>query len=60
MEYQMITDESEALKAVEQDGLALLYVQNQTEAICIKAVEENGDALRYVRDRDLFNKLNQE
>jgi len=42
---------NEALKAVEEDGYALQYVKDQSEAICLKAVERNGYALRYVKDQ---------
>ena len=44
-------DEKSALKAVEQNGYALQYVKEQTEAICLKAVEQNGDALKYVKEQ---------
>lgn len=44
---------TEALKAVEQDGYALQYVQNQTPEICLKAVEQDGYALKYV-NADMF------
>lgn len=60
MEYSIITNESDALKAVESDGYALQYVKDQTEAICLKAVESDGDALQYVKDYELFCKLNKE
>ena len=39
---------AEALKAVERNGYALMYVKEQTPEVCLKAVEENGYALRYV------------
>ena len=42
---------AEALKAVEQDGYALRYVNEQTEDICLKAVERNGYALQYVNEQ---------
>jgi len=58
MKYNIITNENEALKAVERDGDALRYVKDQTEAICLKAVERDGYALRYVKDRAVFDKLN--
>ena len=58
MEYNIITGESEALKAVENNGYALRYVKDQTEAVCLKAVENNGYALQYVKDRAVFDKLN--
>lgn len=34
--------------AVQQDGWALKYVQQQTPEICLAAVQQNGDALRFV------------
>lgn len=52
--YKYFT-ENESLKAVEQNGYALQYVKNQTEAICLKAVEQDGDALQYVQET-LFKK----
>ena len=58
MKYNIITNENEALRAVENDGYALRYVKDQTEAICLKAVESVGDALQYVKDRAVFDKLN--
>ena len=45
----------EAMEAVKQDGDALQYVKEQTEAICMEAVKKNGDALRYV-DKSCFAK----
>jgi len=46
-----------ALKAVESNGDALMYVKDQTEAVCLKAVESDGDALRYVLSLELFKSL---
>ena len=57
VKYQGITNEQSALKAVEQNGDALQYVRDQTEAVCLKAVERNGDALRLVLSFDLFEKI---
>ena len=37
-----------AIEAVKQNGYALRYVKEQTEAICTEAVKQNGYALRYV------------
>ena len=45
----------EAMEAVKQDGLALQYVKEQTEAICIEAVKQNGYALQYVDSRFFEN-----
>ena len=41
-----------ALAAVKQDGYALRYVEEQTEAICLAAVKQNGYALQYVREQN--------
>jgi hypothetical protein len=38
---------------VKQDGYALRYVKEQSEAICIEAVKQNGDALQYVKEECL-------
>jgi hypothetical protein len=51
MKFQAILTAEEALKAVEQNGYALRYVKDQTEAVCLKAVEQNGYALQYVKDQ---------
>ena len=51
------SDEKYCLAAVKQDGIALQYVKEQTEAICTEAVKQNGYALQYVRDRKIFNKI---
>ena len=42
---------TEALKAVEADGDALMYVKEQTPEVCLKAVERNGDALMFVKEQ---------
>jgi hypothetical protein len=36
------------LEAVKQNGYALSYVKEQTEAVCLEAVKQNGYALSYV------------
>ena len=46
--------DKEALAKVEQNGYALQYVEEQTEAICLAAVKQDGCALRYVREQ-MFN-----
>jgi hypothetical protein len=33
---------------VKEDGCALQYVREQTEAICIEAIKQNEQALRFV------------
>ena len=48
--YKYFT-EKEAFKAVKQDGYTLIYVKEQTEAICIEAVKKNGYALAYVKEQ---------
>ena len=60
MEYGMIENEKDAIEAVKNDGHALMYVKDQTEAICIEAVKNDCHALQYVKDRELFNKLNEQ
>lgn len=42
---------AEALAAVKQNGYALQYVAQQTEAICLAAVQMDGYALQYVDAR---------
>ena len=51
LKLKTIFDRNEAIKAVEQSGYALQYVNEQDKDICIKAVEQNGDALRYVNEQ---------
>jgi len=41
----------EALEAVKENGNALRYVKEQTEAICLEAVKQDGDALQYVKEQ---------
>ena len=45
--YTLFT-EIESLEAVKQDGYALRYVREQTEAICLEAVRQDGNNLQYV------------
>jgi hypothetical protein len=45
----LLSDTDVCIKAVEQDGMALQYIKNQTETICIKAVKHDGMALKYVK-----------
>jgi len=40
-----------------ENGYALRYVKEQSEAVCLKAVERNGEALRYVLCFTLFVKI---
>ncbi len=42
---------NEALEAVKQNGYALQYVKEQTEAICLEAVKQDSDALQYVKEQ---------
>ena len=51
VKFSAIIDFNKAIEAVKQDGYALQYVKDQTEAICIEAVKQDGDALRYVKDQ---------
>ena len=43
--------EKSCLEAVKQDGYALQYVKEQSEAVCLEAVKQDGDALRYVKEQ---------
>jgi hypothetical protein len=49
--------EKEILAAVKQNGDALQYVKDQTEAVCLEAVKQNSYALQYVKDYDLQVKI---
>ena len=40
------------MKAVERDGYALRYVNDQTPDLCLKAVEQNGYAFRQRQGSD--------
>ena len=40
-----------SLEAVKQNGYALRYVKDQTEAVALEAVKQNGYALQYVKDQ---------
>ena len=42
---------NDALEAVKQDGYALQYVKEQTEAVCLEAVKQDVAALRYVEEQ---------
>ena len=46
-EKKNITDEQQQLAAVQQDGDALQYCLNPSEAVPLAAVQQDGDALRY-------------
>ena len=43
-------DEKYCLEAVKQDGYALRYVKEQSEAVCLEAVKQDGYALQYVKE----------
>ena len=51
MKFMGIVDVNVALEAVKQNGYALQYVKDQTEAVALEAVKQNGYALRYVKDQ---------
>ena len=46
-----ISKEENEIKAVQQNGMDLRFVENQTPEICMVAVKQNSDALQYVRDQ---------
>ena len=49
--YKKNLNGKEALAAVKDDGLNLVYVVDQTEALCLIAVTENPAALMFVKDQ---------
>ena len=57
IKYSAITEKSKALEAVKQNGYALRYVKDQTEAICLEAVKNDGDALQYVLELETFRSV---
>ena len=50
-----IIKKEDCLEAVKQNGNALPYVKEQSEAICLEAVKQDGNALPYV-DIRVFGK----
>ncbi len=42
------------MEAIKNDGDALRYVKEQTEAVCLEAVKRNGYALQYVAVIDIL------
>ena len=36
---------------MEQNGLALEFIKEQTPEICMAAVKQNGEALQYVKEQ---------
>ena len=54
MKFMGILTIDAAIKAVKQDGYALRYVKDQTEAVALEAVKQDGDALQYVLVKELF------
>ena len=57
MKFSAILTAKAAMAAVTNDGDALSYVKDQTEAVAMAAVTNYGDALRYVLCKDLFIKI---
>ena len=57
MLYEKIdwNNEKECLKAVQQNGWVLQFVENQTEKICLEAVKQNGRALKFVENQTLIS-----
>jgi hypothetical protein len=45
------SQEEKDIEAVEQNGYAIEYVKEQTEAICMAAVKQNGNALYNVKEQ---------
>ena len=42
---------AKALEAVNKNGYAIKYVEDQTPEICLAAVKQNWDTLKYVKDQ---------
>ena len=55
--YQGILTVEAALKAVKQNGYALQYVKDQTEAVALEAVKQDGYALQFVLEISMFVKI---
>jgi len=51
MSYKKSLNGKQALVAVKDDGFNLVYVADQTEALCLIAVTENPAALMFVKDQ---------
>ena len=49
IDYKFTLQHIKDLVAVQRNGLALKYVEDQTPEICLAAVQENGHALKYVK-----------
>jgi len=50
-EHPMWSDAEICKLAVQQHGLALQFVRNQTDELCRLAVQQNGEALQFVQNR---------
>jgi hypothetical protein len=50
-DFPFLNDMYFCLLAVQQNGLALRYVHEQTNGICLIAVQQNSSALEYVKDQ---------
>ena len=57
IKFQAILTAELALEAVKQDGYALRYVKDQTEAVALEAVKQNGYALQFVLEISMFVKI---
>ena len=49
--FENYSDEKYCMAAVKENGCALQYVKDQSEAVCMEAVKRNGCALQYVKDQ---------
>ena len=52
-----VNDETECLKAVKYNGMALAFVEHQTPEICCEAVKQDGRAIEYIRDKKMFERV---
>ncbi|HID9497650.1 TPA: DUF4116 domain-containing protein [Clostridioides difficile] len=38
--------------AVKQNGLAIQFVQKQTDEICVEAIKQNKKAIKYIKNKE--------
>lgn len=51
IDVSKLIENKEYLEAVKQNGLALEYIENQTDEICMEAVKQNCWALQFVKNQ---------
>ena len=48
--HEIIGDEADKLAAVQQDGCAIRYIANPSEAVMLAAVKRDACAIRYFKE----------